>query len=209
MDETQREIGLPFEPDSNQSELNRSDVISPATPTIESAPIAAIPTNGSSPRKIVANRRNAQKSTGPKTALGKTLSSWNSTRHGLLAKGLPLLLGKTNKQFTRLLRSLQEDLDPVGTLEEILVEKIAQEYWRLGVAARYEAEDLSQAGPFKRTSIERIFKYQTTINRQLFQAMNQLERLQRLRRGENVLAPLTLQVSHETLAISDQENSED
>ena len=71
----------------------------------------------------------------------------------------------------------------MGTLEEVLVEKIAQEYWRLGVAAWYEAEDLERQNPFKHPSIDRILRYQTTINRQLFQAMNQLERLQRLRKG--------------------------
>jgi len=48
----------------------------------------------------------------------------------------------------------------------------------------------------------------TTINRQLFQAMNQMERLQRLRKGENVPAPLTLQVSHDAPTIAEQENSE-
>jgi len=41
----------------------------------------------------------------------------------------------------------------------------------------------------RRTAIERIFRYQATINRQLFQAMNQIERLQRPRKGENVPAP--------------------
>ncbi|MBZ5686248.1 MAG: hypothetical protein LAP86_14550 [Acidobacteriia bacterium] len=100
------------------------------------------------------------------------------------------------------------DLEPVGTLEEVLVEKIAHEYWRLGVAAWHETEERSQANPFKRTSIDRIIRDQTTINRQFFQAMNQLERLQRLRKGENVPAPLTLQVSHDAPTIPDQENSE-
>ena len=38
--------------------------------------------------------------------------------------------------------------------------------------------------------------------------MNQLERLQRLRKGENVPAPLTLQVSHDTPGISGQEEAE-
>jgi hypothetical protein len=45
-------------------------------------------------------------------------------------------------------------------------------------------------------------------NRQLFQSMKQLGTLQRFRKGENVPAPLTLQVSHDTPTISDQENSE-
>ena len=35
--------------------------------------------------KLEANRRNAQKSAGPRTAEGKTLAAPNATRHGLLA----------------------------------------------------------------------------------------------------------------------------
>jgi hypothetical protein len=136
------------------------------------------------------------------------MSSWNSTRHGLLSNRLPLLYGRSKKQFKRLLRSLQEDLQPMGTVEEILVEKIAQEYWGLGVAAWYEADDLSRQNPFKQTSIDRILRYQTTINRQLFQAMNQLERLQRIRRGDSVPGPLTVQISQDVPAISDHENLE-
>jgi hypothetical protein len=82
-----------------------------------------------------------------------------------------------------LLTHLQRDLEPVGTLEELLVEKIAQEYWRLGVAAWHEAQAFSLDNPFGKPSVALILRYQMTINRQLFQAMNELERLQRLRRG--------------------------
>lgn len=211
MDDTQPGSGLLPEAESKQSpssESTRADSSITVTAPIDSAPILPVPTNGSSPQRIAANRANAKKSTGPKTSHGKAMSSWNSTRHGLLSNRLPLLYGRSKKQFKRLLRSLQDDLEPVGTLEEVLVEKIAQEYWRLGVASFHEAEDLSRENPFKHTSIDRILRYQTTINRQLFQAMNQLERLQRLRKGENVPAPLTLEVSHEAHTISDHQNSE-
>jgi hypothetical protein len=34
-------------------------------------------------RQIAANRRNAQRSTGPRTAAGKSTSSRNALRHGL------------------------------------------------------------------------------------------------------------------------------
>ena len=168
-----------------------------------------IPSNGSSQRKIEANRRNAKKSIGPKTSAGKAISSWNSTRHGLLSKRLPYLFGQGKKQFNRLLSNLQRDLEPVGTLEEVLVEKIAQEYWRLGVAAWYEAEEFSKSSPFGGFTIGRILRYQTTINRQLFQAMSELERLQRLRKGDNVPAPLNVQVSHDAPIISEEENHEE
>lgn len=89
-------------------------------------------------------------------------------------------MARAKRQFTRLLHSLKQDREPVGTLEEVLVEKIAYEYWRLAVAAGYEADDLAHEMPFRRSSIERITRYQTTINRWFNDSMNQLERLRRL-----------------------------
>jgi hypothetical protein len=118
-----------------------------------------------------------------------------------------MIYGQNKRHFNRLLASLRSDLEPVGTVEEMLVEKIAQEYWRLGVAAWHEAEALSREHAFKGPSISTIVRYQTTINRQLFQAMNQLERLQRLRKGDNVPAPLNLQVLGEPSTISEQQDS--
>jgi len=44
----------------------------------------------------------------------------------------------------------------VGTLEEVLVEKIAYEYWRLAVAAGYEADDLDRAHHSVSDNINRI-----------------------------------------------------
>jgi hypothetical protein len=46
------------------------------------------------------------------------------------------------------------------------------------------------------------------INRQLFQAMNQLERLQRLRKGDNVPAPVNLEVFGEPPTMSEKQNSD-
>lgn len=93
-----------------------------------------------------------------------------------------------------------------GTVEEVLVEKIAQEYWRLSVAAWHEAEQLGLENPFSKVGVYSLLRYQTTINRQLFQAMNQLERLQRLRKGENVPAPLNLQIAGDAAIIRHDEN---
>jgi hypothetical protein len=45
------------------------------------------------------------------------------------------------------------------------------------------------------------------ILRQLYQALNQLERLQRLRKEDNVPAPLNLQVLGEPPTISENEDS--
>jgi len=128
-------------------------------------------------------------------------------RHGLLSRTLPIY-GQDKKEFTLLFTSLHQDLEPVGTLEQVLVEKIAQEYWRLGLAARLEAEMFASLTPFSSSPIDKILRYQTTINRQLYQAINQLERLQRLRKGDNVPAPLNVQVLRDTPTISEDENSD-
>ena len=44
-------------------------------------------------------------------------------------------------------------------------------------------------------AVEKILRYETTIERQLYRAMNQLERLQRMRKGELIPPPMNLEVS--------------
>jgi|SRR5271157_2549915 len=45
------------------------------------------------------------------------------------------------------------------------------------------------------SELDRILRYEATIQRQLVYAINQLERLQRARKGEHVPAPVSVQVS--------------
>ena len=59
-----------------------------------------------SERQILANRRNAQKSTGPTTASGKKRSSKNSYKHGL---SLPIRKVKSQKQLEELSRLFAGD----------------------------------------------------------------------------------------------------
>jgi hypothetical protein len=44
--------------------------------------------------------------------------------------------------------------------------------------------------------MDKILRYETTLKRQLYCAMGHLERLQRMRKGETVPPPLTMEVSH-------------
>ena len=91
-------------------------------------------------RQIAANRRNARRSTGPKTAAGKAASSANALRHGLAAARAVVLPDEDGEAYERLRQGVIADLDPAGALQEALAQRIVVLLWRLDRAARLEAE---------------------------------------------------------------------
>ena len=102
------------------------------------AAIWDIPIKMISKKQLTANRRNARKSTGPKTAGGKAIVSQNALRHGLLSE-LRVLPGlERQEDWQAHIERTLADLNPVGYMEEILAERIALLLWRLGRVARYE-----------------------------------------------------------------------
>lgn len=97
--------------------------------------------DGKNQVKTETNRRNALKSTGPRTARGKEIVRRNAMKHGLLSREVVIDAGEGKEnaaEFKQLLAQLQIDLCPVGIVEEMLVEKIAVSYWRLRRALRCE-----------------------------------------------------------------------
>jgi len=80
--------------------------------------------------QILANRLNAMKSTGPRTAEGKNASSRNALQHGLCAEK-HLLAFEDAAGFDSLHQDLRSRFRPIGESEEKLVLRIAQAQWRL------------------------------------------------------------------------------
>jgi hypothetical protein len=80
-------------------------------------------------KQIRANRKNAQRSTGPKSVQGKEKVSGNRITHGILSNKL-LLEGEDPDEYLALLDDLLGQLRPAGALELGLVEKIAVILWR-------------------------------------------------------------------------------
>src|SRR5215217_956813 len=91
-----------------------------------------------SEKKAEANRQNALKSTGPKTPEGKAAVRLNALRHGLRSEEI-LLPGEDGEALTELGQSLRGELQPVGELESLLVDRIIASYWRLRRLGRVEA----------------------------------------------------------------------
>ena len=96
-----------------------------------------------SQRKIEANRANALKSTGPRTARGKRATSRNALAHGLTARAA-LLPGDDPREYRRFVLAVLEALDPRGPLEEDLAGEIANLSWKLRRVPGAEAILLEQ-----------------------------------------------------------------
>ena len=93
-----------------------------------------------SSKQLEANRKNAQQG-GVKTLEGKAIVKYNALKHGLLAKEVVITTGdgaESQEEFNTLLEDLKAQINPMGTLEEMLVEKVAVAYWRLRRVYRYE-----------------------------------------------------------------------
>jgi hypothetical protein len=93
-------------------------------------------------KKVEANRKNAERSTGPRTDRGKRNAKFNAVTLGLFAKHvvIPVHDGyNAERDFKALLDQMHEEFSPVGVYEEWLVVKIAESMWRLRRATRCES----------------------------------------------------------------------
>jgi hypothetical protein len=91
-----------------------------------------------SDKKAEANRRNSLKSTGPRTPEGKAAVRLNALKHGLLSEEV-LLPGEDEAVLRELAESLRAQVQPVGELETLLVDRITSLLWRLRRLGRVEA----------------------------------------------------------------------
>lgn len=99
---------------------------------------------GSSPkrcssRKVRANRKNAVRSTGPRTPNGRARASLNSLRHGILSEKA-LLPGEDADALIELAARLHAEFAPQGVMEEHLIQRLESSIWRLRRVSRAEAE---------------------------------------------------------------------
>ena len=81
----------------------------------------------------------------------------------------------------------------------VIDRELAMLHWRKIDCEKHEsAEEAARQAAAVLPSpevLEKIQRYETMLQRQMFRAMNQLERLQRMRQGEAVAAPMMMEVS--------------
>ena len=132
--------------------------------------------------QIDANRRNALKSTGPKTPRGKAAVRMNSLRHGLRARTV-VLPGESREEFNLLCDDLEREWQPLSRTAQFYLEQMAVSQWKL---TRME---VAEAGIFQESAaaktqlplLDRLWQAQCRLERSYARAQRELERLQHQR----------------------------
>jgi hypothetical protein len=139
------------------------------------------------------NRRNAAKSTGPRTVAGKARSSMNAMKHGLLSRRL-LLPTEDAEVADQLLAGLWACFAPVGCLEEELVRKLHAATVRLRRAdvvelGLWERDRVSTGKPSlarvffedarNSQSIEKLCRYVSAHDKDFYKALEALRETQK------------------------------
>ncbi|MGJ5818735.1 hypothetical protein [Paludibaculum fermentans] len=132
--------------------------------------------------QITANQANAQRSTGPVTAQGKTRSAQNARRHGLTARS-PHISEEDRAEFDALQARLHRDTRPKSCLEEEVFHRILAHTWNLRRIETFESAILAETDPidFSEADAARLnhfTRYRRDLERSLYRAMNELRKLQ-------------------------------
>jgi hypothetical protein len=152
-----------------------------------------------SDRQIEANRRNAKKSTGPRTADGKAVVAQNAVRHGLLSTKL-LIEGEEAAELFGLADRLRAELRPEGELEELLFTRIVTTCWHLRRIPHFEAALLDDSerimvsaahkfASYAQETMTKVSRYEAQHERSLHASLRELQRLQAARADEAASTP--------------------
>lgn len=146
------------------------------------------PKKSVSSKKLEANRRNAQRSTGPRTTKGKLRASENSYKHGFFSHRLfptKELGERDGADYRRLFTIYWNHYEPLGDVEKLCVETIAFDSLRLARFLGHEQVVLDWRAPFESRSIDRLTRYEASLRRQLARDIEHLESLQEKSRSES------------------------
>ena len=141
----------------------------------------------------------------------------NAVRHGLLSRQA-VLRGESEAELVDLGKRLRGQLAPTGELELLLVDRIVSTAWRLRRAIALETmlfdTERGDSSPYHgalaykgdRDRLQLLSRYELTLERGLFRALHELQRLQAERQGQPVPPPVAVDL---TVDVTTDAGSED
>jgi len=164
-----------------------------------------------SEKQIAANRRNSKKSTGPRTIEGKAKVTMNAIKHGLLSKKV-LLSDEDAAEFEEFSNEIFAAMQPQGGLENVLLDKVVVSIWRMRRAIEvesllYQNTELEFLGKATRATrfgtctdlLQDLSRYEGSLERSLYKALHEFQRIQGMRLGSLTALPLAVDVSFDNV----------
>lgn len=138
--------------------------------------------------QIAANQQNAQHSTGPASAEGKSISALNHLAHGLTGSSFSVLPWEDEADFHTLHSALQAQLEPRGPFERLIVEKMAQHQWlaQRALVLQETCFDPEAPGTENDKKLALYLRYQTTHDRAYHKYFDQLMKFRAERRRAEI-----------------------
>jgi hypothetical protein len=129
---------------------------------------------------------------GPKTAAGKARVGLNALTHGIASARL-VVPGESPTEWELSRQGIVDALGPAGPVELALAERVATTLWRLRRVAAYETAAIAERQHLATASarllphpldIDKVIRFEAHLNRQVYQALHQLEAMRAERRGQ-------------------------
>src|SRR5258708_4792995 len=140
--------------------------------------------------QIEANRLNAQKSTGPRSPEGKSVTRLNALKHGLFATD-PVIQGEDPALFDALRDGIYRDFQPANTDEHVIVAAMVRDAWLLERCANAESAVWSRAFIRERNEDEPFSLAQRHLEKSLLDLQRRVDSAQRnYRRNRDIMKKL-------------------
>ena len=163
-----------------------------------------------SQKQLEANQQNA-KLGGVKTEEGKSITRYNAIKHGILCQEV-LLEGEDENSLIELGKKMRAELKPETELELLLVDRIISSTWRLKRALRGEREMIKHdiddlyiseknfgsvlsSDLANNDTYGKFTRYESFIERGIYKALHELQRIQSARSGKEVATPLAVDIT--------------
>ena len=151
---------------------------------------------------------------GPKTAAGKEKVSLNAVKNGLTSVR-PILPGECSADWDAFRRAIIDDLAPVGPVATELAEAVAFGFWRRRRLITYQLAVIDERQHLEPASarllpgpldIDKIIRYESHVNRQIYQGLHELEAMQDARDGKPT-SLLRIDVNNKTGKLGPEESA--
>jgi hypothetical protein len=106
-----------------------------------------------------------------------------------------LIGGENEEELLSLTKRIRSEIKPETEIERLLTDRIVANVWRLKRALGMENGEVISTGGGLMYDSDRFFRYETMLEKSLYKALHELERVQAKRSGKDVPLPAVVDIN--------------